>query len=464
MALTTMGTIDRSPPHSEEAERGVLGSILADPERVIDIAIEKQLAPDSFYNPRHRILYEVITDMHHRMEVIDMVTLGEKLQALGHFDEFGGTNFLRALLDSTPTSAHAEHYISIVWDKALLRTIIDRSREAQEKCFNGDEDCELILAETAESFYSLSQNQRDDTSDWSALMEVTVREVNNLFDNHQGLTGIPSGYVDLDNMLMGLQNKDMIILAARPSMGKTSLAMNIVEYVASGEHHPEKTQLPVLVFSCEMGAEQLVRRMLCTNAKVSFPKLVQGMVGQHRHKDIMEAATRLKNLPIVIDDTAGLDVMDLRARARRMASKYGIKLIVIDYLQLLNCGKFAKEGRQRETAAISNHLKAMAKELNVPVIVLSQLSRANEIRGGESQPKLSDLRDSGSIEQDADVVMLLRRPCKYPSSVDFEDKSLAIVDVAKHRNGAVGEIRMNFIEDYTLFQTRDKHHGDEDYH
>jgi replicative DNA helicase len=268
------------------------------------------------------------------------------------------------------------------------------------------------------------------------------------------VTGVPTGFADLDRFTTGLQPADLIIIAARPSMGKTSLAMNIAENVAMGET-ADKKRRPVAIFSLEMPREALVKRMLCSRADMSGQKLLGGYISQDMHGKLVQAAADLQQAEIYVDDSAGLEVVELRARARRLKKKHDVQLVVVDYLQMLNYTQKGDEGRQRETAAISGALKAMAKELRVPVLVLSQLSRAPETRDAKSGvPKLSDLRDSGSIEQDADVVMLLRRPSRYKEDPQYSDKSLAIVDIAKHRNGPTGEVSLNFTEETTRFTSR----------
>ena len=277
-------------------------------------------------------------------------------------------------------------------------------------------------------------------------------EAERLLSEKKSLTGISTGFVDIDAKLLGMQKSDLLILAARPSMGKTSLALNIAENVATGARR--QPVRPVAVFSLEMSAEALVRRMICCRAHVSAKDLSTGRLGASDHAQLVQAADELSRAPIYVDDTAGLEVEELRSRARRLKRKYGIEFIVVDYLQLLNCSARARDGRQQETAAISQNLKAMAKELQVPVLVLSQFSRAPESRGKDAIPKLSDLRDSGAIEQDADIVFLLRRPSYYKEGKDSDDLTLAIVDVAKHRNGPTGEVRLNFFADYTRFDNR----------
>ena len=445
--------VDRTPPYSEEAEKGVLGAALLEPHWVIDLCIEKGLAPMAFYSRNHQSLFETLLAMFGRGEAIDSVTLSERLRQQGELDRVGGVEYITDLLDYTPTAAHAEGYIQIVYEKFLLRTIIEQSREAIDRCY-GEEatDAEHVLSQTEQSFFQLSEKRRSSIAPWKDVVKLAMTEINTIFDTKTGHNGIPTGFKDMDRVLQGLQATDMIILAARPSMGKTSLAMNIAEQVTLGKGDGKRRA--VGVFSLEMSNKQLVRRMICCRARVSSHKVSGGYISPEYHGKLMRAAEELSEAPFHIDDSAGLEVLELRSRARRMKRQFDIELLVIDYLQLLNHTPLAREGRQRETAAISGHIKAMAKELDVPVVVLSQLSRAPETRSGLAVPKLSDLRDSGSIEQDADVVMLLRRPCKYPEDDLSDDRKLSIVNVAKHRNGPTGEIHLNFEEDFTRFEDR----------
>ena len=446
--------IGRVPPHSAEAEKGLLGSILLDAERVVDLAIERQITPESFYFKANATLYETVTDMHARTVPVDILTVSDRLRALGQLESVGGAYFLQDLVDSTPTAVHAEHYIERVHGNHLLREIINRSREAADRCYDPDLDADTILAETEESFFGLKETKAGTVGIWSDLIRTQVEEINHIFETKKGVTGLPTGYQDLDKVLMGLHRTDMIVLAARPSMGKTSLALNIAEKIALGEHHPDKERTAVAVFSLEMSKEQLVRRMLCSNAEVPFHVLSGNRYfPQEIHGRLLDAAHKIQDLPIYIDDSAGLDILDVRARARRMKRRWDIGFVVIDYLQLMHCAK-VRESKQQETAAISSNVKALAKELNVPVMVLSQLSRAPEQRDKTAKPKLSDLRDSGAIEQDADVVLLLRRPSKYPDDPESDDMRLSILDVAKHRNGPTGEVRLNFEDSYTRFSDR----------
>jgi len=447
----------RIPPHSQEAERAVLGCALQDAVRILDLCIEKQLEPASFYVHNHQRLFETMLELHSDRKPVDFITVTERLREQNLLDSLGGEEELGRLISSTPTTAHAEYYIQRVYETHLTRRIIDAAREVTEDCYKTDLEAEGLLSSTEEKFFSLSESRVSVERAWKDLVGDEMDEVEILIREKKSVTGISTGFVDIDEILLGMQAGDIIVLAARPSMGKTSLALNIAENVALGARGFDPR--PVAVFSLEMSAESLVRRMICSHAEVPSQQLATGQVGTGDHRKLISAADTLRGAPIYVDDSAGLEAVELRARARRLKRKSNIQFIVIDYLQLMNYSKYARDGRQRETAAISGALKAMAKELRVPVLVLSQLSRANETRdSSRGIPKLSDLRDSGAIEQDADVVMLLRRPSRYSADPDHDDKRLAIVDIAKHRNGPIGEIKLDFEETYTKFGNRDQHH------
>jgi len=446
----------RLPPCSEEAERGVLGSALIESDRVIELCSMKTLSADSFYVPAHRVLFEKLTEMHQAFKAIDLLTVGEDLKQGGLLDQVGGYAFLEGLIDSTPTSAHAEYYIEIVQQKHLFRRIIGQAAEAIDHCYI-EEDAEELLNRTQELFFELSDQKSSSQEEWK---EVVRQTTGNIIDGTKVQDGVPTGFDSLDKELRGLHNTDMIVLAARPSMGKTSLAMNIAEHAALGKNK-ERKAYSVGVFSLEMSQDQLVRRMLFSKAGVPAWKDFRSKDDEAR---LMRAGDQLMKAPIVVDDSAGLDIMDLRARARRMKRVYGIDLLVIDYLQLLGDKRRQRDGRQQETASISNSIKAMAKELKVPVLILSQLSRAPEQGGRDGQPRLSDLRDSGAIEQDADVVLLLQRPSfndAFKGDAAADD-TLAIVHIAKHRNGPTGKVEMNFFNDLTRFEDRDSRHATEE--
>ncbi|MDA3925729.1 MAG: replicative DNA helicase [Kiritimatiellae bacterium] len=454
----------RAPPSSKEAERGVLGSVLLDSNRVMDICEEGRVVPETFYDHRNQLLYETLRGMSHNSQTIDTLTLCEQLRTLKKLDSAGGVAYIQSLIDQTPTAAHSEYYINIIRQKHLLRTIIQYAREAESSCYNEAVGADLLLGEIEQKFLSIADQQEGTALTWSQAVTNTISHIDRLFSLGAGaVSGLPCGLTNLDKKLKGLRDQEMIVLAARPSMGKTSLAMNIAECVALGRNiygQPMKGDHNrphgVGVFSLEMSTESLAMRMLCGMSGVPSFQIDQGILNpKNVNMKLSRGANDLKNAPIYVDDTGGLDVMDMRARARRMKKRYNIELIVIDYLQLCNYREFSKQGRQIETSQISGQIKSMAKELNLPVVVLSQLSRGPEQRGDKTnRPKLSDLRDSGAIEQDADVALLLRRPCKAASDPEFDDIRLAIIDVAKHRNGPTGEVRLDFDDELTRFGDR----------
>ena len=447
----------RIPPHSAEAEIGLLGSILVDPERVLDACATEQIVPDSFFAIQNRTIFETARELHTNGKGVDLITVTDALRTNGQLDAVGGEEALNRIVDSTPTAAHAAFYIDIVRKKHLLRTILRITTEAQEKCYTDQANADMVLSETEQAVLGISERQSSEIVPWRDAIRNAIHNVELSFDKKGALAGLSTGFKNIDHYIYGLRAGEMIVLAARPSMGKTSLAMNICENVAMGIGG-DGVPKPVGIFSCEMSQESLITRMLCAHAKLSMTDINEQQKSQ---KDILQqltrAASQLEKAQIYVDDTAGLDIMDLRARARRMKKRFGVRLIMIDYLQLCNSRERADQGRQLETSHISANIKAMAKELNIPVIVLSQLSRGPEQRDNTGRPKLSDLRDSGAIEQDADVVMLLRRPCKNPkdTSEAHNDERLAIVDIAKHRNGPIGEAKMDFDAEYTRFTDRD---------
>ncbi len=455
---------DRLPPYSEEAERGLLGSILLDAARVLDLCEACGLVPEAFFIPAHRELFAVLQEMARTQKPVESLSVKNALREAGRLEALGGVAFLQQLVDQTPTSEHAEYYLGVVREKAILRTIIDRSRQAAEACYRGELSADEILGQVEQSFLDVQGGVQDGRSrDWAELVKDGFAQIDHLIKNPRDLTGLSTGYKGLDQLLLGLQPSEMIIVAARPSMGKTSLAMNMAEHVATGFNvntghgSPDRMPRAVAVFSLEMSSEALVRRMLCSRAGVSWDRIVRGSPDKIREFErLMKTVDDLRKARLYVDDTAGLSVMELRARARRLRRLHGVDLVIVDYLQMLHYPEKAREGRQQEVAAISNQLKGMAKELKIPVMVLSQLSRAPENRDKQGIPKLSDLRDSGSIEQDADVVLLLRRPIKNKGDPAYNpaDPGLALVDVAKHRNGATGEVEMNFNDEFTRFYDR----------
>ncbi len=443
-----LGSGLRIPPHSEEAERGVLGSILLDPANAVDKCLAKRLGSDSFYDRRHQALFEQMVEMSQANVAMDAITIAEWLKTHNALDKVGGYDYLVQLQDSTLVPAHVEFYCDIVQEKNLYRCLIDHSNNVTDAAYKGEEDASLLVSHAEETLFELGNHGGDKIPDWNDSLKEVFTEIQK--DPNDIDHGVTTGYKGLNERLRGLAKTDMIVLAARPAMGKTSLAMNIAENAALGKLAKGGKGVPVGIFSLEMSREQLVRRMLFSNARVSMQAVQKNLTGENNMR-LTEAMDRLMKANIYIDDTPGLEAVELRSRARRMKSRYDVELIIIDYLQLMNYSKFAKDGRQRETMAISGAIKAMAKELKVPVMVLSQLSRATEGRG-DNIPKLSDLRDSGAIEQDADVVLLLYRPSYYKHGDERDSDNRAVVDVAKFRHGETGDVPMTFIKQYTRFE------------
>ena len=452
----------RVPPYSAEAEQAVLGAILLDAPRAMEICAEADVIADSFWISANRTIFETAWRLYGSGKPVDVVTVSEELRVRGELDVVGGVAALERMVEATPAVAHADYYTSILREKHLLRRVISVAENAQEKCYAPDRSVQLIVSETEQEVLAISDTQKDRVLPWKDSVQQTIGKIESVLQRKDGINGISSGFRNLDERLRGLRNAEMIVLAARPSMGKTSLAMNICENVALGTNAGGKARLreplPVGIFSCEMSTDALISRMLCSRARVSLQRVMAGLVNKaDATMQLTRAASDLMNAPIYVDDTGGLDVMDLRARARRMKKKHGIRLIMIDYLQLLNSREYAGQGRQLETVNISANIKAMAKELDVPVIVLSQLSRAPENRDKEGTPRISDLRDSGAIEQDADVVMLLWRPSYYANKLKDTagqtpvDDTIAKVDIGKNRNGATGVAELTFESEFTQF-------------
>ena len=467
----------KTPPHSVEAERAVLGSILLDTtgrsdDRVMDECRTRGIVPETFYDPANRAVYTVMLEMSMASKPLDALALIEELRRTSKLETVGGVGYIQALIDQVPTTAHAEHYIGILRGKYLRRLMIERATKVVEKCFDEGEypDPQVVLGDAEKTFLEIG-GSAGNTMPWSAAIDDSFHRIDRMFESGGKLMeGLSTGYKYLDETLQGLKPGEMIVIAARPSVGKTSLAMNIAESCALGldmnnvpVKYDDGKKHPVAIFSLEMPVEQLTKRMLAGRAHLNMWRLNRNLVARSEKQvmtnNLLQAMGELRGAPIYVDDTAGLDVMDLRARARRMKKQHGIELIVIDYLQLCCCREGARQGRQIEVSMISQQIKAMAKELKVPVIVLSQLSRANEQRGDKfEKPKLSDLRDSGAIEQDADVVFLLRRPSRNSNDPESQDLTLAYVDIAKNRNGETGEVKMNFIREWTRFLDREPEH------
>jgi replicative DNA helicase len=442
----------RSVPRCEDAERALLGALLLDGERIADVA--ELLRSGDFHDRRHQLLFEVLVALAERGAPIDFITVGEALRASGRFDEVGGAPFLVDLAGAVTTAAHANYHANLVADTATLRDLIRESTDivtrAYETRADGDE-VKALLDECEQRMFRLSRrDERSGAEPISAAITETFRRID-AASHREGLTGITTGFIDLDQILCGLNAGDLVVVAARPSMGKTAFALNMLEHAALSR--PAWLDRPpvVLLFSLEMGRQQVVSRMLCSRARVDAHRLRSGRIPSEDRAELTTAADELSRARIFIDDTSNLTMMSLRGRSRRVQARHGLDLIVIDYLQLLSFPH--AESRQQEISNISRSLKGLARELEVPVVALAQLSRQVELRD-PPRPQLADLRESGSIEQDADVVMLLYRPEYYPKYKSEETQGLAEVIVAKQRNGPTGLVRLHFFDSTTRFENR----------
>jgi replicative DNA helicase len=446
--------LDRLPPHSTEAEQGVLGCVLLSPNDGMGICIEKfKRGPEVFYDLRHQLLYELLTEMYDQKEPIDLITVQQRLKDKNQLESMGGLPYLSSLVDSVPSAANLEYYIEIVQEKYLLRKMIFTCTDIVARMYEQEGEVDALLDEVERDVLRINEERVQ--GQIITIKDLVHKAINTIEEYHQRqgmLTGIGTGFADLDKMTSGMHGGEMIVIAARPSMGKTSLAMNIVEHVAID------LQLPVGVFSLEMTSESLVLRMLCSRSRVNLRNIREGFLAERDFPKLTGAAGKLASAPIFIDDTPGLSILQMRAKARRMFQQHGIKLFVIDYLQLLNSTSRRAENRQQEIADISNGIKALAKELNVPVIVLAQLNRELE-KDKNRKPRLSDLRESGSIEQDADLVGLLYKASSgedddRPSG---EQESVAVnLLIAKQRNGPTGDVHLTFLKSFTRYESAAK--------
>jgi replicative DNA helicase len=449
--------LDRLPPHSVPAEQGVLGCVLLSPADCLGECIQKfKGEAAAFYDLRHRTIYELLVEMYDHKEPIDMLTVQQRLKDRQQLDAVGGPAFVSSLPDAVPSAANLSYYADIVWEKYILRKMITACTGAISRVYEHEGEVDALLDEIEQDILHISEARVESSS--TTIKDLVHRAINTIEDFHkrQGmLTGLGTGFIDLDKMTSGLHAGDMIVIAARPSMGKTSLAMNIAEAVAIDQ------RLPVGVFSLEMTADSLVLRMLCSRARVNLRSIRDGFLAERDFPKLTGAAGKLANSPLFIDDTAGLSILELRAKARRMFQQYGIKLFVIDYLQLLHSTARRAENRQQEIADISNGIKALAKELKVPVIVLSQLNRELE-KDKNRKPRLSDLRESGAIEQDADLVALLYKPSAGDDDESQEQDAAPVnLLIAKQRNGPTGDVNLTFLRQYTRFESAAKISGDD---
>ena len=427
-------------PHNLEAEQSVIGAMLMD-SHAVDVAGEILVGED-FYSRQNGIIFDAIQELRAENKPADPVTLSAKLREKDAPEEMAGPDFIRGIIAAVPTSANVKYYANIVYEKSTLRRLIRVSQDITAECYDGSEKLEDILETTEKNIFNLVQSRNSRESEpISDIIMSALRRIEEASKTQGNITGLPTGFIDLDNMLSGLQNSDLVIVAARPSMGKTAFALSIADHVAF------RKDKSVAIFSLEMSKEQLANRLLAMEAKIDAQNIRSGNLSEKEWEDLMEASEVISASKLIIDDTPGITLTELRSKARKYKMEHDIQLVLIDYIQLMSSGKRA-ESRQQEITEISRGLKALARELNVPIIVLSQLNRAVDTRGG-NRPVLSDIRESGAIEQDADVIMFLYRDDYY--NPDTEKKNVAEVIVAKQRNGPIGTIELTWQPKYTRF-------------
>lgn len=432
--------IQKIPPNSLEAEQSVLGAMLLDKEAISTAA--EVLKGDDFYREVHKEIFEAIVDIYNDNNPVDLITLTEKLKGRNTLEAVGGITYLTQLMNIVPTTGNIDYYVKIVEEKSLLRKLIKSSNEIISKCYDNPENPIEVVDQAEKSIFdiSLSKSSRSFVP-IKEILTSNFDRIEELYLNKGKITGIPTGFVDLDQKLSGLQRSDLILIAARPSMGKSALMMNFVQHAAVREN------IPVAIFSLEMSKEQLSQRLLCAEALIDAHRLRTGDITEDEWIKLARAMGVLADKPIFIDDTPAISITEMRAKCRRLKIEHGLGLIVIDYLQLMS-GSNNYDSRQQEVSDISRSLKALARELDVPVVALSQLSRAPEMRA-DHRPILSDLRESGAIEQDADVVMFLYRDEYY--NPDTEKKNIGEVIIAKQRNGPTGTVELVWLGQFTKF-------------
>jgi replicative DNA helicase len=446
--------IHRSLPQSVDAEKGLLGSILLSPGKVLDECIQQQVGEKYFHHPAHGRIFTVLVEMREANKPIDLITLTQFLEDRHLLEEVGGAAAVTDLFTFVPTASNASYYLELLREKYLLREIIATCTEYGSRAYEEQGDVKILLDEAEQKILAIGDDRfKAKVPEMKELAMEALDSIEKLFQNRGALTGVPTGFSGIDSMTNGMHAGEMIVIAARPSMGKTALAMNIAEHVAM------EAGKAVAVYSLEMSTQQLMQRLLCSLARVDLKKIRDGFIGKHDMTNLIQATTKLSESAMFIDDTPGLSILELRARARRLKDRHDIQLIVIDYLQLLRSpSKRGQENRQIEVAEISSGIKALAKELKIPIVVLAQLNRNPEGRtgGSKGKPVLSDLRESGSIEQDADFVGLLWREEYYADDEDEkkESEGRAELKIAKQRNGPVGDVPLTFLKTITRFEDR----------
>jgi replicative DNA helicase len=443
IAESIAGQFDRLPPHSVEAEMCLLGSMMLDKDCIGQVV--QIIDRNAFFQADNQIIYDLLVKLYEQNRAIDAVIIREELAKRQLLDEIGGSEYLMRLLNTVPSSAHSTHYAGIVREKFLLRQLISASNTILRDAYAPQETAEIVVDKAEKLIFEIAQKK---VGGGMVALENILHEVFEMIEN-RGQRGLETGFYDLDDMLNGLQNGEMIIVAARPSMGKTAFAMNLIEGIAA------ERNIPCAVFSLEMSKQQLAQRMLCSRGKIDSHKLRRGMLQAHEYAHLANVVGQLAKAPIWVDDSPGLTPLELRAKSRRLKLQHDVKCIMVDYMQLMD--NPGVESRQQQISEISRAIKAVAREINVPVIALSQLNRGTEGRDGH-RPRMSDLRESGSIEQDADVVMLLHREDYYRmSEPDFQPDNIAEVIIAKQRNGPTGTTKLFFDNKSTRFENLAAH-------
>ena len=438
--------LGKIPPQDIEAEQAVIGSMLTDSDAVYS-AIES-LKPEDFYREDNKLIYEAILNVYSKAEPIDIITLKAELASMGKLDAVGGLEYIAELPDKVPTTANVDRYIKIVEEKSMLRNLIKTANEIISMGYDQTEDVSDVMDVAEQKIFDVMQKKN--STGYTSIKDVLVEsftKLEELYNQKQHVTGVPTGFIDLDKMTAGLHGSELILIAARPAMGKSAFALNIGAYAAT------RANIPVAIFSLEMSKDQVGNRILCSEALVDSNSVRTGELTDEDLAKLAETSGELSQAPIYIDDTAGMKIVDLRAKCRKLKLEKNIGLVIVDYLQLLQ-GSGKASGREQEIAEISRSLKILAKEINVPVIALSQLSRAVEARP-DHRPMLSDLRESGSIEQDADIVMFLYRDDYY--NEDSEKKNIAEVIIAKQIAGSTGTVELAWLGNYTKFANLEKY-------
>lgn len=431
------------PPQNTEAEQSLLGAVLLENE-ALSKALEI-IKPEDFYYESHRQIFECMIELFNKNEPADIITITEILKRKGKLEQIGGASYLADLSEKIPTAANIEYYAKIIKEKALLRNLINSATQIASRAMRAEENIEDLLDFSEKTIFSISENQiKPSFYPLKEVITASFKNIERLYEKKELITGVPTGFADLDAMTSGFQSSDLIIIAGRPSMGKTAFCLNVAQHAAY------EANVTTAIFSLEMSKEQLALRMLCAEARVDNHKLRSGFIAESEWGKLAMGAGKLADTKIYIDDTPGITVLEMRAKARRLKAEHGLGMLIVDYLQLMSGSRSKSEGREQEISEISRSLKALAKELSIPVLALSQLNRRVEDRTVK-KPQMADLRESGAIEQDADVILFIYRNEVYHP--DAEDtKGIAEIIIGKQRNGPTGEIKLTFVNEYTRFE------------